>query len=325
VDVPFPFEGEVPERRFVGRWGGRPGEWLDRLRRYERDDVCAWLQRGIEREIIAIAGHFLRSTGLRALACAGGVFANVRLNGRLADLPVDDVWIFPHMGDGGLAAGAALLAAGASDPFETAFLGPEPGDAEAAIRAAGLSASRPADPAGAIADLLAAGGIVGRVDGRMALGPRALGDRSILAAAVDPGMTDRLNTRLRRSDFMPFAPIVLADEADRYLEVPPALRRAAGFMTVAVRARRLLADVCPAAVHLDGTARPHIVDPVHHPGLHAILAAYRQRTGIGALINTSFNLHEEPIVCSAADALRCHVAAHLDATAVGPFLVRTPG
>lgn len=327
VTVPFPFAGPPEDRRFTEAFGAPLRPWLDQLRRFRREDVCAWLQRGVERELAALVRHHVARTGLRSVALAGGVFANVRLNQVLA-AEVDHLFVFPHMGDGGLAAGAALLrwardAASPPPPLRHVFLGPgaEAPALEGELRRAGLPYRREQRLEEEVADRLARGQIVARWDGPMEFGPRALGNRSILAAATDRRMTDRLNLALSRSDFMPFAPLLLASEADEWVEGLAPVRDAARFMTVTVDAKPRLAEACPAAVHVDGTLRPQLVDAETTPGLHHILSAYRRRTGVPALVNTSFNLHEEPIVNTPAEALSTFRRARIDALVLGPYLV----
>ena len=160
-----------------------------------------------------------------------------------------------------------------------------------------------------------------RFDGGMEYGPRALGNRSIFASAHDQRVSDRLNSELARSDFMPFAPALLAEDAGYWVTGLERVRHSAGFMTVNVQARENFARACPAAVHIDGSLRPQLVDQENTPSFHRTLSAYRRRTGRPAFINTSFNLHEEPIVCTPEDAVRTFLATRLDALAIGPFLV----
>lgn len=330
VRVPFPFTGPPEARVFTQRFGAPLRPWLASLRPYRREDVCAWLQKGLEDELGGMVAAWMARTGIGRLALAGGVFANVRLNQHVAALPgVESVHVFPHMGDGGLAAGAALLswAARTADARPTAlrdtFLGPA-WDTDAiatALGEAGLPARRVQDLEEQVAERLSRGQIVARFDGAMEYGPRALGNRSILAAATDRTMTDRLNLALSRSDFMPFAPVLLADDAADWMDGLDHVRDAARFMTVTARARSALAEACPAAVHVDGTLRPQLADPVTTPGLARTVAAYRRITGVPAIVNTSFNLHEEPIVRSPAEAIATWQEARIDALAIGPFLV----
>ncbi|MES2643062.1 MAG: carbamoyltransferase C-terminal domain-containing protein [Myxococcota bacterium] len=333
VRVPFPFTGPPDARTFTEHFGARLRPWLERLRPYRREDVCAWLQKGLEDELGALVTTWMARTGLEHVALAGGVFANVRLNQRIGALPgVRSVSVFPHMGDGGLAVGAALLAwaertPGARPvPLKDAFLGPS-WDADAiaaALVRAGLPARRVQDLEEQVAARLARGQIVARFDGAMEFGPRSLGNRSILAAATDRTMTDRLNVALSRSDFMPFAPVLLADDADDWMDGLGPVRDAARYMTVTTQARPALAAACPAAVHVDGSLRPQLADPVTTPSLARTVSAYRRLTGVPAIINTSFNLHEEPIVRTPEEAVATWRAARIDALAIGPFLLTQP-
>lgn len=323
VDVPSPFTVRGGVLRYHAPDGSAGAEWIrhELLARFRREDVCAWAQAILEGHLLEIALEWLRRTEMRRLVVAGGVFANVKLNQRLHELAeIDELFVCPNMGDGGLALGA-LGATGGIAPARAAdvFWGDEPSDAEVrtALTAAAIDAPSPADMDATIAARIAAGGIVGVCRGRMEWGPRALGNRSILAAAVDPSITERLNQKLARSDFMPFAPAVLAEEADAYLHGVGAARSAARFMTCCFRATRRLQEECPAVVHVDGTVRAQLVDAESNPGLYGILAAVRATTGIPVVLNTSFNRHEEPIVRTAAEAIAAFRAAELDALALG--------
>ena len=312
---------------------GMDGSFARRLAaRHPREHVAAAWQHALESVVGEVAAHWLRETGLRRVVLAGGVAANVKLNQRIAELDgVEQVFVHPAMGDGGTGVGATLAllferGRTASREWGTCFLGPDYGDdeLEAALRAAGVDAARPPDWPDAVARLLAGGKVVARFGGAMEYGPRALGNRSVLCAATDPAINDRLNGRLGRTEFMPFAPATLAGHADgRYLHADR-LGLTARFMTVTVPCTDLLRRESPAAVHVDGTARPQLVRREDNPDLHAILEAYRRRTGIPTLINTSFNMHEEPIVCTPEDAIRAFLRGGLDALSMGPFLAPAP-
>jgi carbamoyltransferase len=263
------------------------------------------------------------------IALAGGIFNNVRLNQRIRELPgVEDVYVFPNMGDGGLSVGAAWLAHvhATSDRPEAPphmYLGPDASDAEIAdaLAASGLPHAHCLDINGRVGSLLADGHVVARFGGAMEFGPRALGNRSVLGPAVDPGINEWLNQRLHRSEFMPFAPATLADAADSCYIGLASGRVPAHYMTMTFSCTDLMRQQAPAAVQLDGTARPQIVSREDNPEFHRILERYRQLTGRSSVINTSFNMHEEPIVCSIDDALRAFTASQLPYLAAGPFLV----
>ena len=162
---------------------------------------------------------------------------------------------------------------------------------------------------------------MGLYHGRMEFGPRALGHRSILCSAADAAVSRRLGRRLGRHPVMPFAPLVLAQEAERCLHGLEHDPLNAPFMTTGYEATPWMREACPGAVHLDGTVRAQVVDRSRTPFLHALLGRYHQLTGIPCLINTSFNRHREPIVCTPADALHTFNAAGLDAMVMEDTLV----
>lgn len=329
IPLAFPFRWDGETLRYEGEWGLRARGSLAALDGRPREDVAAWVQRGTERVLLEGIGRWRAETGTDRLALAGGVFANVRLNGLLGALPgVAEVHVFPHMGDGGLAAGAALHAAGATPrALASAYLGPPLLDdaCERAARASGCEVTRPDDPDGVLADRLVAGRPAVRCVGPMEFGPRALGHRSILAPADRAASSAELNRALRRDDFMPFAPILRAEEASAAFPALAPLARAARFMTVALPASEGFRAACPAAVHVDGTARPQVVWQEEEPALHRLLGACHGRTGRPALVNTSFNMHREPIVASARDAVRSFLRSGLPTMRLGPFVLERRG
>jgi carbamoyltransferase len=210
--------------------------------------------------------------------------------------------------------------------IENVYWGPGFDDAEAerALSGSGFDVERVPDIAQRVAELLANHKIVARCTGRMEYGPRSLGHRSILFHAGDPSANDWLNHKLRRSEFMPFAPATLAASAPGCYRDLASAAYAAEFMTVCFDVEPEFRKQCPAVVHVDGTARPQLVSETSHPDFHRILSGYERLTGIGSLVNTSFNIHEEPIVCSPADAVRAFTTAELDHLALGSFLVSKP-
>jgi carbamoyltransferase len=158
----------------------------------------------------------------------------------------------------------------------------------------------------------------------MEYGPRALGHRSILYHAKEPAVNQWLNQRLGRTEFMPFAPATLYEHRhDCYLNMKGA-DYAAQFMTITFDCTDQMKRDCPAAVHVDGTARPQLVSREGSPGFHRILTEFQKITGVPSVINTSFNMHEEPIVCSPDDAIRAFLQGNLDYLAIGGFLVEHP-
>ncbi|MDP7113936.1 MAG: carbamoyltransferase C-terminal domain-containing protein, partial [Myxococcota bacterium] len=290
-----------------------------------REDVAAALQVVTEEILCGWIGRLLEGEGGSApLLVAGGLFANVALNRTLATLPgVDGLYVFPHMGDGGLAVGAAhalwfRLTGRLCTPLRDVALGSEfdREAARAAARAGDLSVREQATPAAAIAAHLREGRVVCRFAGRDELGPRALGNRSILFSARDPALGARVNRALGRDDCMPFGPVIAADDVKASLRTPPAGVDLA-HMTIALDTTAGFRSECPGAVHVDGSARVQAVERQSAPELHAVLSAHRRAGGTRALINTSFNLHGEPIVHDPPAAVRTFLASGLDVLYLG--------
>jgi carbamoyltransferase len=305
------------------------GEPFRTLATEKRADVAAAGQRHFEEVMMRWVEAALDATGDENVVLAGGVFGNVRLNQLILELPqVANVFVHPGMSDAGLAVGAVLAwlarREGGLTPveMETVLLGPAYGEEriEQALRAGGLSYTRPENMAEAAAELLVAGKVLARFDGRMEYGPRALGNRSILYQTQDPSVNDWLNKRLKRSEFMPFAPVTLVEHAAECYHNWEGARAATRFMTISLHCTDYMKRVSPGVVHVDGTARPQVLGREDNPGYYDILQAYHARTGIPSLINTSFNLHGEPIVCTPEDAVRSFLNGHLDVLAIGPFL-----
>jgi len=298
---------------------------------FPKIDVAAAYQHVLELVATAYVAHYLKQTGIRNVVLSGGVVANVKLNQRIRDLPgVERIFIHPNMGDGGCGTGAALLEFIGCDklrePIANVFLGPSYSDeqiAEALNRAQlPFNKYTPIEPK--IATLIAAGKVVARFDGRMEYGPRALGNRSILYHAQEPEVNHWLNQRLGRTEFMPFAPATLYEHRHEcYLDVDGG-DYAAQFMTLTFDCTAKMKETSPAAVHVDGTARPQLVTEQSNPSFYKVLREYHALTGIPSLINTSFNMHEEPIVCSPDDAIRAFLQGNLDHLAIGSFMVAHP-
>jgi carbamoyltransferase len=299
-------------------------------RHFPMIDVAAAAQAALERAACSLAEHWLAETGADALVLSGGVVANVKMNQRLHALPaVKRTFVYPNMGDGGCGTGLAMQLSwpgGTGAPVDHVYLGPEPAraDMEAALREAGLSFSEPDDLPGELARRLHDGQVVARYAGRMEYGPRALGNRSILYRATEPDVNQWLNQRLGRTEFMPFAPVTLWEHRERCYEGLAGAEHAARFMTVTFDCTPFMKENCPAAVHVDGTARPQLIERGQNPGYYDLLAAYERLSGIPCLVNTSFNMHEEPIVCTPKDAVRAFVLGHLDVLAMGPFVAEAP-
>jgi carbamoyltransferase len=296
-----------------------------------REDIAATAQRRLTEVVVELVRNAMAHTGRTRIAVAGGVFANVRLNQAITELPgLDELFVCPVMGDEGLGVGAALwTAAQRFGAVPTAvphmYHGPEFSEDEmrAALTSHGLSFTRLDDGplAEAVAERIEAGKVVALARGRMELGPRALGHRTILYRTSDPAVNDWLNARLHRTEFMPFAPVTLDEHADECYVGLNKARRSADFMTVTFTCTERMREQSPAVVHLDGTARPQLIREDIDAFYYGVLRAYHRRTGVPSLVNTSFNMHEEPIVCTPDDAVRAFMQGHLDVLVLGPFLV----
>jgi carbamoyltransferase len=297
----------------------------DLMDRFDKKDMAAGVQRLLEEEVLKMVTDALAACRIPDLVLAGGVFGNVKLNQRIRELSgVRNVSIHPAMGDDGLMVGAAylgarMLSAERRQPFQreflqTVYLGPQFSEAEIAstVQRHGLSWRKSANLDDEIADLLAQGKIIGRFSGRMEYGPRALGNRTILADPKDRTINDWLNARLKRTEFMPFAPSILEEDAALYFKGWDKNQVAARFMTMTYDVFPGVQSHCQAVVHVDGTARPQVVRREDNPSYHRLLEAYKWRTGSPIVVNTSFNIHEEPIVCSPDDAIRSFLAGSVD-------------
>jgi carbamoyltransferase len=306
--------------------------WLSRhlAARFPMIDVAAAYQRALEVIAARLVGHWIRETGCSKVVLSGGVVANVKMNQRIYEVSgVESVFVYPNMGDGGCGTGLALYQTwpgGAGEPIRDVYLGPSYSDSEirSAIQEAGLEFSQPANLAAEVARRIHSGEVVARFDGRMEYGPRALGNRSILYHGRDPEVNQWLNHRLGRTEFMPFAPVTLWEARHRCYVNITGCEHAAEFMTITFDCTDFMKATCPAAVHVDGTARPQLIRREKNPGYYAILEEYEKLSGIPTLINTSFNMHEEPIVCSPQDAVRAFLDGRIDGLAIGTYYVSNP-
>lgn len=303
---------------------------------FDKANLAASVQLLLEEIGIEFIRFWLRKTGIRSIAVGGGVFSNVKFNQRVHELEeVDEFFVHPAMDDSGLAVGGAFAALREESRTDSmhlmqrlkhVYFGTSYSDNEIrqCIEAFGYEAIYETQITDVIARLLAEGHVVARFTGRMEYGPRALGHRSILYQTTDPSINDWLNAHLLRTEFMPFAPATLQDYADECFEGLEGARDSARFMTITFNCTERMRAQSPGVVHVDGTARPQILDPETAPDLYQIAKAYHELTGIPSLINTSFNMHGEPIVCTPEDALRSFQQGKLDYLAIGNWLVINP-
>lgn len=340
--------------RFSRLFGGPPRQSEAPITQREMD-LAASIQQVTEEIMLRMVHHIHTETGMKNLCLAGGVALNCVANGRiLREGPFENIWIQPAAGDAGAAVGAALYAwhqyqdhprktDGKQDAMQGAYLGPEFSGDE--IRQA-------LDVEGAVyqkldqdqlvvdvAQLLAEEQVIGWFQGRMEFGPRALGNRSILADARSPRMQRQVNLKVKfREGFRPFAPIVLEERAAKWFD----LQKPSPYMLLvaqvhADQVRELSAEesgragldkldvvrsTIPAVTHVDNSARTQTVSGDTNPLMQRLLVEFEAETGCPVLVNTSFNVRGEPIVCSPHDALRCFLATDIDCLAIGPYLLK---
>ena len=285
------------------------------------------VQDSCEQAMLTLARGAVEKTRCRNLCLAGGVALNSKANGKiLASGIVDRIFVQPAASDDGTCLGAALgpyLDNGGHLPvtkMRHAYLGNEYSDAEIerVLQTYKLRIIRVVDPAKAAAELLADGKILGWFQGRMEFGPRALGARSILADPRDPEMNAKVNNAVKfREWWRPFAPSILAENAGDYLESATD----SPFMVLTAQVKAEKRDVIPSVTHVDGSARPQTVERDVCPLYWQLIHEFGERTGVPVVMNTSFNLRGEPIVCTPTDAIRTFYSSGMDALVIGNFLV----
>lgn len=295
---------------------------------YDRTDVADAAQQLLEEQLLDVVGYWLHEASTRNLALAGGVFLNVAVNRELLyTLDIDDFHAFPAAGDDGLPVGAALSAYHVANEgelpqhLEHPDLGPRVTDEtiRTVLEGRKLDYRKPDSITETVADLLLDGQIVAWCQGRMEYGPRALGNRSIL---IDPRLEDgqeRINAEIKfRESWRPFAPSILERAIDEYMIDPfPDT-----FMITSYEIREEKLDEIPAVTHVDGTTRPQVVKAEAAPNYHELIDTFDRKGGVPLLLNTSFNLSGDPIVCTAEDAVGTFFNCGLDALAIGDYLLQ---
>ena len=314
-------------------------------------DIAASIQEVCEEAVLRITHHAHEVTGMSNLALAGGVALNCVANGRvLREGPFDDLWVQPAAGDAGGSLGAALLAwhhygghereVSTPDAQHGSFLGPEFSNSDIAVYLDGEGAvwqqlDDEQQLIDHVCDAIEAGKVVGWFHGRMEFGPRSLGARSIIGDARSPQMQQQMNLKIKfRESFRPFAPCVLADHAHEVFELEEEHSSPYMLLVAPVREEHrrdlgpaeqaLLEDddlrvrvsvprsAFPAITHVDWSARVQTVDPIRHGRFHRLMQHLYERTGCPVIVNTSFNIRGEPIVCTPAEAFRCFMGTEID-------------
>jgi carbamoyltransferase len=324
------FSDEMPRK--LGKPARHPSEPLEQ---YHKDMACS-LQARLEEVYLGMLKKLAKKTGAKAVCLAGGVAFNCVANGKIFDeTPFEQVYVHPAAGDAGLAVGAAYYVwhqrLGKPRTFEMKHAYWGPGYSADEIRGA-VQASDVSRGAFTITELsdeelmrrtattIADGKILGWYQGRAEWGPRALGNRSIVADPRRPEMKEILNQRIKhREIFRPFAPSILAEKTGEWFE------RAypSPFMTLAYSVRPEKRDQIPAPTHVDGTGRLQTVTQDANPRYHALISEFERQTGVPVVLNTSFN-DNEPIVCRPEEALNCFLRTRMDALVLGNFLITRP-
>ena len=296
-------------------------------------DIAASVQKVTDEIMVAMATHVQRETGMKNLCMAGGVALNCVANAKvLREAGFDEIWIQPAAGDAGGAVGSAyylwncVLGHARTYRMDHAYLGPQFEAAEVREYLDSVQAvySEPGekDLIGRAADLIANGKVIGWHQGRMEFGPRALGSRSILADARDPAMKDTLNRAIKfREGFRPFAPSVIDEAANDWFEMDVNGRVHNSPFMLLVADVRDGKRVIPSVTHVDNSARLQTVSREPNPMYHALIEEFGRRSGVPIVINTSFNVRGEPIVCTPEDAYRCFMRTNMDALIIGPYLL----
>jgi carbamoyltransferase len=320
------FSGEMPRRLGAAR---APGEPLEQRHR----NLAASLQARLEEVYLGMLGKLAKATGLKSICLAGGVAFNCVANGKIFEsTPFEQVFVQPAAGDGGLAVGAAYyvwyqkLGCPRAFVMDHAYWGPGFSSAEirAAIEASGLAREGCSVAELSVQELtqraaaiIADGKILGWFQGRAEWGPRALGNRSIVADPRRADMKEILNRRIKhREVFRPFAPSILAEATGEWF----AKSHPSPFMTLAYAVRPEKRALIPAPTHVDGTGRLQSVTREANPRYHALISAFRELTSVPVVLNTSFN-DNEPIVCRPEEAIDCFLRTKMDALVLGDFLV----
>jgi len=302
---------------------------------YCREDLAAAAQRRLEDIITDFVIDAVNLVKSSKLVVAGGLFANVKLNQKILELPqIENIYVHPNMGDGGLSIGAALdlyFNNGIDKKVDynprylsSVYLGPSYSQAnvEQLLQRKRVKYVIPCKLAQRIAEEVDAGSLVGLFQGRMEYGPRALGNRSILASPKDLRINQILNERLGRNEFMPFAPVIIKEHCHEWFPGWKPEHFAARFMTITYDVNPSKIEIAPAIVHQDGTARPQVLYQEDNPFLYSVISEFNKISGLPLLINTSFNLHEEPIVCKPEQGLKALMNGALDVLAIEGCWVR---
>jgi carbamoyltransferase len=333
VDPDYIFYGS---HKFSERFTDKLADLFERPPRLPDEEIGEWhrdlsfaVQHFLEETVLGIVAHYTKKTGLRKVCIGGGVGLNIKMNERIYESGlVDDIFVQPICSD----AGTSFASAAATDyalngnkpeTMTDVYLGPEYSneEIETHLKRCKLDYRQVSNIDAEAAKILSSGGVVGWFQGRMEGGPRSLGARSILADPRTTESRDKVNAVVKyREYWRPFCPSILDSERDRLLNKPTE----APFMILGFEASDAARKEIPAVVHVDDTVRVQVVKSETNKRFATLLEEFKSLTGVGAVLNTSFNVKGEPIVCNPLDAIRTFSATGLDALAIGDFIVQKP-
>lgn len=320
--APYPYHAIENVRRTLNK----------KLKKYnlKREDLAAAIQKKTEESTVKYIKNKIEETGIHNICLAGGLFSNVKINQKISELNgADSIFIHPAMNDSGLSVGAALYTYANMEglmPFElkNVYLGPDYNKTiirNTLEKTENIHWEKSKNIEKDTSELISENKVVGRFNGAMEYGPRALGNRSIIYPATDRNLNNWLNKRLKRTEFMPFAPSTLEKNAEEIYINFEKNKYPARFMTITFDLNALEAKKYPAITHVDNTARPQVVKKEYNPSYYNILKHYKSLTGDSCFVNTSFNMHEEPIVCTPQDAIKSFMDGRLDILSIGNYIV----
>ncbi len=330
----YHYKDRMPSKKLCDLLGG-PVEWRGAQMTLRHKDIAAALQIITEEALIGILNHVYNETRCENLVIAGGVGLNSVFNGKiLKKTPFKNLWVQPASGDAGGSLGAAFFANNIilrkkrNFVFEDAYLGPEfPTDEiKAFLDGKGITYTKFKDEKELVsktASLIHQNKVVGWFQGRMEFGPRALGARSILSNPCNPQMQDILNLKVKhREKFRPFAPVVCVEDATAYFECDEPIPGPTDFMLMVYPIKEQWREKIPAVTHVDGSGRLQTIRRGQNPLYYDLIKEFGKLSGIPILINTSFNIRGEPIVCSPDDAYKCMMGTGIDCLVMGNFLIK---
>jgi carbamoyltransferase len=324
--------GSIAEQEYIKIKKQQLSTFRVHLTNQTKEDIAYAAQNRLEEVVTEHIEAVVQKTKVKHVCVAGGIFANVKLNQKIKELDcVDNLFVYPAMNDSGLSVGSALHVYHSvlkndfkGKIIKDLYLGIDTkndDEVESLLKNKKIQFQQVDNIESKIAQALSSNKIVAHFFGRSEYGPRALGNRSIFAPATKTNINKSLNKKLNRTEFMPFAPIMLEEDANELILDWNTEEQNARFMTITFNVTTKMKEIAPAIVHIDGTARPQIIKSSDNERVYNILKEYKRITNIPVLVNTSFNLHEEPIVNTPKDALKVLEQKAVDVLVINNFYI----